>query len=88
MSVQLQAFDFSTLPDRRMHTFRSYIRKFKHENNYREAEGDTCVSCRHSVVKSFQTAAGTKSKLKCAKLGITNSQKTDISSYNICNLWE
>ena len=71
--------------------FKSYIEKFKHENNYRHIGGGgwkKCITCEHSIWKSFGTAKGTQTKLKCTKLGTSNSNKTDISRYCVCDLYK
>lgn len=68
---------------------KSYIQKFKKKNNYRKSDdlNQNCFYCANSFIKYYGTSSGIKRKVKCNILGNTNSNKTDLSRYSVCDLF-
>ena len=84
------AKDFIKLEKITFQKTKSFIKNFKLENNYRKSDhfACCCLNCKFAYEKTFQSINGLATKLKCTKLSLSNSNKTDIAKHNICNLYE
>lgn len=85
LAMQKQLFEGFKITEPKK-TSKSYIKRFKDENNYRKSEAPNwCTLCANSFFKVFETAQGLQSKLKCKCLGESNSNKTDVNKTFVCD---